>query len=78
MDVLWLGYDGLSVRCDEVVVVLYYRPALDARILRSYGRVPSNVRSIVVTGNGAFFPSSWGADELRRRLSRWRAARQRR
>lgn len=73
MDWLWLGYDGLSVRCDDVVVVLYYRPALDARIRSSYGRVPGNTRSVVVTGDGAFFPSSWGADQLRLRISRWRA-----
>lgn len=73
MNSLWLGYDGLSVPIDDVVVVLLYRPELDSRILSSYGRVPENVRSVVVTGDGDFFPSSWGAEQLRTRLSRWRA-----
>ena len=68
MDLLWLGYDGLSVHYADVVVVLFYRPSLDARITDSYGRVPSNVQAVVVTTDGAFLPSSWSAPHLRGRL----------
>jgi hypothetical protein len=72
MDLLWLGYDGLAVRYVDVVAVLFYRPDLDGRIIRDYGRVPINVRAVVVTSDGVFWPSSWRADQLRRRWSRWR------
>lgn len=77
MDLLWLGYDGLSVRYADVVAVLFYHPALDARIARTYGHVPGNVRAVVVTHEGAFFPSSWSAEQVRRRLAVWRGARPR-
>ncbi len=43
MDLLWLGYDGLSVRFVDVTAVLLYHPSLDARIVSAYGRVPANV-----------------------------------
>lgn len=75
MDMLWLGYDGLSVRYAEVAAVLFYHPALNGRIVSEYGRVPTNVRAVVVTSAGLFLPSSWSADELRQRLVRWRADR---
>ena len=67
-----LGYDGISVRYADVVAVLFYRPALDTRIVRAYGHVPANVRAVVVTSDGTFWPSSWRAEQLRRRLARWR------
>jgi len=72
MDVLWLGYDGLAVRYADVMAVLFYRPDLDVRILRDYGRVPVNVRAVVVTSDGLFWPSRWRAEQIRRRWSRWR------
>jgi hypothetical protein len=72
MEWLWLGYDGLSVRYTDVVAVLFYRPALDARIIRAYGRVPENVCAVVVTSDGSFWPSRWRVDQLRRRWARWR------
>lgn len=72
MDLLWLGYDGISVRYADVVAVLLYRPALDTRIVRAYGHVPANVRAVVVTSDGTFWPSSWRAEQLRRRWARWR------
>jgi hypothetical protein len=72
MDLLWLGYDGLAVRYVDVVAVLFYRPDLDGRIVQDYGRVPTNVRAVVVTSDGVFWPSSWRADQLRRRWARWR------
>jgi hypothetical protein len=75
MDLLWLGYDGLAVRYVDVVAVLFYRPDLDGRIIRGYGRVPTNVRAVVVTSDGVFWPSSWRADQLRRRWARWRRRR---
>jgi hypothetical protein len=74
MDLLWLGYDGLSVRYADVVAVLFYRPSLDARIVRTYGRVPANVRAVVVMSDGAFWPSRWRVEELRQRWARWRRA----
>ena len=72
MELLWLGYDGLSVQYADVAVVLFYHPALDRRLLQSYGRVPSNVQSIVITSDGTYFPSSWSVSQLRRRLAHWR------
>lgn len=74
MDLLWLGYDGLSVRYADVVAVLFYRPSLDTRIVRAYGRVPANVRAVVVTSDGTFWPSSWRVEQLRRRWAHWRTA----
>ncbi len=75
MDQLWLGYDGLTVRYADVAVILHYHPSLDARIIHAYGRVPTNVRTIVVTGEGVYLPSSWSIDHLRQRLRYWRGAR---
>ncbi len=75
MDVLWLGYDGLSVAYSDMVAVLLYRPALDARIVGAYGRVPANVRAVVMTSDGAFWPSSWSPAQIRRRWASWRAGR---
>jgi len=72
MDLLWLGYDGLSVRYADIAAVLFYRSALDTRIEDAYGHVPANVRAVVVTSDGNFWPSSWDADQLRLRLARWR------
>ena len=72
MDLLWLGYDGLSVRYADVMAVLFYRPSLDARIARTYGHVPANVRAVVVTSDGTFWPSSWRPDQLRQRWAHWR------
>lgn len=74
MDVLWLGYDGLSVRFADVAAVLLYHSSLDARVMSAYGRVPTNVRAVVVTSDGAFLPSSWPAEQLRQRWSYWRAS----
>ena len=73
MDVLWLGYDGLSVAYGDVVAVLLYRPALDPHIMSSYGRVPANVRAVVMTSDGTFLPSSWSPAQIRRRWASWRA-----
>jgi hypothetical protein len=75
MDLLWLGYDGLSVRYIDVAAILLYHPSLDARIIGTYGRVPATVRAVVVTGDGAYLPSSWSAKHLRQRWSSWRGAR---
>jgi cytochrome c biogenesis factor len=69
---LWLGYDGLAVPYSDVIAVLLYQPALDARIARAYGRVPPGVRAVVVTGADGYWPSRWDADWLRRRLADWR------
>jgi hypothetical protein len=73
MNLLWLGYDGLSVPFGDVVAVLLYHPSLDARIVSAYGRVPANVRAVVLTSDGACWPSSWSPAQLRRRWSSWRA-----
>jgi len=75
MDLLWLGYDDLAVRYADITAVLFYRPDLDARIVGDYGRVPANVRAVVVTSDGLFWPSSWQAEQLRRSWSRWRERR---
>ena len=75
MDQLWLGYDGLSVRYGDVTAILLYNPSLDTRIISAYGRVPTNVRAIVVTDDGSYLPSSWPAEHLRQRWSSWRDSR---
>ena len=75
MDLLWLGYDGLSIRFADLAAVLVYHPSLDARILSAYGRVPTNIRAVAVRSDGAFLPSSWPAEQLRRRWASWRSAR---
>lgn len=75
MDLLWLGYDGLSVRYVDIAAILLYNPSLNARIIRAYGRVPANIRAIVVTGEGTYLPSSWTVEHLRQRLLQWRGAR---
>jgi hypothetical protein len=72
MEHLWLGYDNLVVRCADVSVVLLYHSAFDQRIVVAFGRVPANIRAVVVTSDGLYWPSSWRADQLRSRLSRWR------
>ncbi|MDZ4720158.1 MAG: hypothetical protein SH847_17030 [Roseiflexaceae bacterium] len=72
MDHLWLGYDNLVVHCADVAVVLLYHSALDQRIVVAYGRVPFNIRTVVVTSDGSYWPSSWRAEQLRSRLTRWR------
>ncbi|MFL5806611.1 MAG: hypothetical protein ACJ8CR_33395 [Roseiflexaceae bacterium] len=76
MDLLWLGYDDLAVRYVDIVAVLLYRPGLDVRIVGDYGRVPVNVRAVVVTSDGLFWPSSWHAEQIRRNWSRWRDRRE--
>lgn len=73
MDLLWLGYDGLSVPYAEVAAIVFYTPALDGRIARSYGRVPEQIGAVVVMSDGAFLPSRWRVDLLRRWLARWRS-----
>lgn len=72
MDILWLGYDGVSVRFADVAAVLRYHPSLNARIIDTHGRVPPTIRAVVVTESGQFLPSSWPAEQLRRRWSNWR------
>ena len=74
MDLLWLGYNGLTVRCADVTAVLFYHPVLNARIIKSYGRIPANVQAIVVMSDGTFFPSSWSVEHLRQHLTRWYGA----
>ena len=74
MDRLWLGYDGLSVRYADVMAVLFYRPSFDARIVSAYGHVPANVRAVVVTHDGTFWPSRWQVEQLRQRWAYWRGA----
>ena len=71
MELLWLGYNGLTVRCADVTAVLFYHPVLNPRIIKSYGRVPVNVQAIVVLSDGTFLPSSWSVEHLRQRLVQW-------
>jgi hypothetical protein len=72
MQILWLGYDNLSVPYHDVVAVLLYQRAFDRRILLSYGSLPNTIRSIVVTSDGRYLPSSWRPEQLRQRLASWR------
>jgi hypothetical protein len=68
MNLLWLGYDGLAVPYNDVVAVLLYQPALDARIVHTYGHVPPGIRAVVVVTGDRYWPSRWEAEWLRRRL----------
>jgi hypothetical protein len=72
MDSLWLGYNGLSVPCAEVVAVLVYSDALDGLLRRSFGRVPAGVRAVVLTAAGRYLPARIPPDQLRSRWSSWR------
>lgn len=76
MEQLWLGYDGLTVRYAEIAAVLIYHPSLARRILTTSGRIPPNIRAIIVTEDGAFLPSSLTAEQLRLRVARWRTTQQ--
>jgi hypothetical protein len=73
MNDLWLGYDNVSIPYAEIAAVLIYQPAYDRRILAAHGKVPANIRAVVVTTDGRYLPSSWRADQLRQRLIGWRA-----
>jgi len=73
MDTLWLGYDGLVLPFREISAVLLYQPALDSRIVETYGRVPRGVTAVVVTDSGAYLPARYPADLLRRRWADWRS-----
>lgn len=72
MDTLWLGYHGLDLPFDDIVAVLRYQPALDSQIVRTYGRVPHGVRSVVVTITGAYLPARLPVEALRQRWAGWR------
>lgn len=74
MNTLWLGYDALALPFGEIVAVLLYRPALDARIVQAYGSVPRGVQAVVVTTAGAYLPAAVPAEQLRRRWADWRGA----
>jgi hypothetical protein len=72
MDMLWLGYDGLSIPLSRIVAVVHYRQAWDSFIVRTYGQVPPNVRTIVVTDDGGYYPALRSLDDLHRRWASWR------
>lgn len=72
METLWLGYDGLSVQYRQVVAVLVYIAALDGLVQRSYGRVPTGVRAVVLTSGGDYLPARWTPNQLRQRWATWR------
>lgn len=76
MEQLWLGYDNLSLRYTEISAVLYYTPALDSRIRAAFGRIPRNIRAVVLTVDGAFWPSSRDVAQLRHQLANWRETEQ--
>lgn len=71
MELMWLGYDGVSVPYSDIVAVLFYRPSLDIRIIHSYGRVPIAIRAVVVTADGVCWPSRWQVEHLRKRWQHW-------
>lgn len=72
MELLWLGYDNLSVRYADIAAVLFYQAPLDRLITRAYGCVPSNIRAVVITSGGEHWPSSRHAEQLHRHWVRWR------
>ncbi|NTW04028.1 MAG: hypothetical protein HGA19_22605 [Oscillochloris sp.] len=73
MNTLWLGYDGLNLPYGEITAILLYQPAFDTRIALAFGSVPCGVQAVVVTSGGAFLPTRWRVDHLRRRWATWRA-----
>lgn len=72
MDQIWLGYDNLSVQVAHISAVLFYKSALDRQIIHSYGRVPYNIRAVVVMDDGQYWPSSRAVEPLRLQWARWR------
>ena len=73
MDQIWLGYDNLSIQFEHISAVLFYRQSLDSQIIRSYGRVPYNIRAVILTDDGHCWPSSRQVEPLRRQWARWRS-----
>ncbi len=73
MDQIWLGYDNLSVHVAHISAVLFYQRALDRQIIHSYGRVPGNIRAVVMMDDGQCLPSSRAVEPLRRQWARLRS-----
>jgi hypothetical protein len=73
MNELWLGYDSVSIPFEQVAAVLIYQRAFDRQILLTHGVLPPVINAVVVTADGRYLPSRWRADQLRQRLSGWRA-----
>lgn len=74
---LWLGYDGLTVQFTTIVAVLHYRSSFNGQIVAGWGRVPANIRAVVVIEDGQYLPSSRAPEELRLRIAAWRDAHER-
>ncbi|GIV96571.1 MAG: hypothetical protein KatS3mg057_1228 [Herpetosiphonaceae bacterium] len=72
MDKLWLGYDGLNIPFGQIVAVMRYRRAWDRHILRTYGRIPANIRAVVVTDDGSYYPAGRTLEDLHARWAAWR------
>lgn len=72
MDALWLGYNGLTIPLEKIIAVVLYRPAWDGHILRTYGRLPINVRAVVVTEDGGYYPAGRTMEELHTSWATWR------
>lgn len=71
---LWLGHDGLSVELAAIRALLTYQPAWDRRIAQSYGRVPSDVRAVVLLHDGRMLPARRALDDLHARWAAWQAS----
>ena len=70
---LWLGYDGLVVPFDLISALLVYQPAWDRRLMQAYGRVPADVRAVVLLNDGRMLPARRALDDLQARWSAWQA-----
>lgn len=70
---LWLGYDALVVPFDLISALLVYQPAWDRRLAQAYGRVPADVRAVVLLNDGRMLPARRALADLQARWSAWQA-----
>lgn len=70
---LWLGYNELLVPFDAISALLVYQPVWDRRIAQAYGRVPSDVRAVVLLVDGRTLPARRTLSDLHARWTAWQA-----
>lgn len=70
---LWLGYNELLVPFDAISALLVYQPVWDRRIAQAYGRVPGDVRAVVLLSDGRTLPARRTLSDLHARWTAWQA-----
>lgn len=70
---LWLGYHELLVPFDAISALLVYQPVWDRRIEQAFGRVPGDVRAVVLLCDGRTLPARRALSDLHARWTAWQA-----